>query len=1031
MASMNRRDFFKMVGVTSAAGLTACDVRTPVENVIPYVVTPDQVTPGIPTFFSSVCDGCSASCGAVLRHREGRVVFAGGNPDSSVGQGGLCSLGVSETQATYDPDQATGPRVDGSETDWDTALSKVSGAVAGGGVAWVGRYRTGALGKMIGEFVAAVGGTEVHWEPLGYESLAKAVELAYGLSDTLPRYILDDAQTIVSFGADWLHTWLAFADHNAGWAKARDPQSGHVAAFYAVEARLSHTGTRCDTWWAPKPGTEAGVALALAKLVADEKGSANGAEAALSGVDAAALAGAAGIDLAKLTTLAARLAAGPSVVFPGGAQSQGVNGTHLALATLILNHVCGNIGSTVDLSRSRSVGSIGSFADVEALLAACASGSVKTLFVDGLDLPFSLPADANVAAALAKVENLVLFGSGLGDTPTDKAILLPTGSWIENWGDAEAVRGWHGLRQPGMKRIHDTRGIGDVLLSLARAGGAPFALISDDKTVAEGEDEYVAPPLVNGAEARADWQAADFYRYLAGHWAASVWDGSGSFEDFWVGALQAGEATSALEASEVALRDDIGSIHGGEAIAGDALHVFPHAHLHDGRGASRAWLQEIPHPVSGLTWTSWVEVSPATAEKLGVETTEMYTAYAKVKSDAGELLLNVRVDKGVPDGHMAVVLGNGHDAGGRYEKGWGQNAVRLLNTAKDPVSGALCYQGQTASISLASDGPMRKSMKGNETMDNRPVALVSNVDKLLAGEEQDIRAGMGAHVVEDPRLVAEGIHDFYPEPEHPTYRFAMSIDLDKCTGCGACEAACFSENNIPITGPEQHKRFRYMGWIRLDRFWEGEGEHPDVRYLPAICQQCAHAPCEGVCPVVATYHNVDGLNAMIYNRCVGTRYCANNCPYSARRFNWHTFQWPESFELMLNPDVSTREMGVMEKCTFCVQRLRVAKADARPGLASDATLQHITACAEVCPSNAITLGNKKDPESAVSKLHADARSYQLFEELNTKNGVQYMARLTFQDIGGAHGGGHAEDGGDADHGDGHGDAAGDAHNGEH
>ena len=286
----------------------------------------------------------------------------------------------------------------------------------------------------------------------------------------------------------------------------------------------------------------------------------------------------------------------------------------------------------------------------------------------------------------------------------------------------------------------------------------------------------------------------------------------------------------------------------------------------------------------------------------------------------------------------------------------------------------------------------------------------------------------------DKRLDRLASIDLYAEPNHPVNRFALAVDLNRCTGCGACETACFAENNIPVVGPEQVRLGRNMGWIRLSRYWEGEGEHPDVRFQPVMCQQCSHAPCEGVCPVLATYHNLDGLNAMVYNRCVGTRYCANNCPYSARRFNFHTYRWPESFNMMLSPDVVTRDMGVMEKCTFCVQRIREVKDTWRDvntqGKAPDGALRRLTACAQACPSDAITFGNVKDEGGEVHEKFEDARAYAMLGELNNKPGVRYLARIVHHEIPRHHGGGHGDEHGD-EHGGDHGDAdghGGDEHN---
>ena len=1002
MATFNRRDFFKMVGVSGAAGLTACDVKTPVEQVLPYVVQPEQITPGVPTFFSSTWTDGTFPYGAVLRNREGRVLFIGGNTKSPIGQGGLPGIAVAGTQDIYDPDRFTGPQ---GVTDWAEADSTLSGALSG--CAWLGRYRTGALNRLIGDFVRAAGGARVHWEPYGYESVVKAAELVFGTA-TMPRFVVDKAQVIVSFGADWLQTWGPSVDHAAGYSRARDPKSGHVAEFYAIEPRVSHTATKCDTYWHVAAGKEVHAANALARLVADKKG------VSVPWLpEAATAADAAGIELAKLQTLADKLAEKPSVVFPGGVANQGANSTHLAAAALTLNWVCGNVGTSVLLGQASNLGQVDSFAKVQALLADCAAGKVKTLFIDGLDPVFTLPKDLDVAGALAKVENLVVFSNTPDETTSVAgAMVLPPGTCWESWGDAEGVKGWYGLQQPGMLPLHDTRCVGDTLLALAKAGALTLPVVESDEESPETDEELELPTpvMLGGKLAAANFEAHDFYRYVAGHWV-ELREANGvgkAFGAWWVDRLQEGGLFTDRAEPKVTLAAGPGDAPAVD-VGGKALLVFPHVHLLDGRGSQKAWLQEIPHPVSGITWASWAEMSQATADGLGIEDVQDDTVV--VKTDAGSIEVGVRISRGMPDDAVAVVLGNGSTAGGRFRKDWGQNGFGLLSTKLDETSGALSYLQATATVSKGGGGFFRKSQKGSESMDNRPIANASYAKDVIQGHPVHPGAdeGRGIHIVEDPRLVEAGIHDFYPVPEHPRHRWAMNIDIDSCTGCGACEVACMSENNISVVGPEQHWRMRYMNWIRLDRFWDGEGEHPDVRYLPAMCQQCNHAPCEGVCPVVATYHNLDGLNAMIYNRCVGTRYCANNCPYSARRFNWHTFKWPEGYELMLNPDVSTREMGVMEKCTFCVQRIRFAKAEARPDKPGD--MPRLTACAEVCPSRAITFGDSNDPTSQVSILQAESRSYQLLGELNTKNGVQYSAKLSLTK---PHVPGHGDD---ADHGD--------------
>ena len=1024
MAKMNRRDFFKVVGTSSAAGLVACDPTVPAENIFPYVVPPDELVPGTPMFYSSVCDGCSSACGTVVRTREGRAVNVQGNPDHPTNSGNLCATGQASLQETYDPDRAQGPMDAGVSSDWDSVISKISAAITANpaGVRWLGRYRTGSLQKLIGQFVDSTGGVSTHWEPHGYTSIVEASRLAFGVA-AAPRYDIANAEVIVSFGANFLQTWLSPLHHAKGWGKARGIENGPIAEFYAIEPRVSHSSARADTWYSTAPGTEAGVAMALAKLVADK----NGIEAPtlvnyVSGVDVAANAERAGVSLEKLTALADKLAgsSSKSVIFPGGVANSGTNATDLALATLVLNGVCGNIDQTVHIGAT-SLGQVDSYQAVASVLDSATNGDVSVLFVDGLDPSFNLPSGAGFSTAAANAGLVVVLGNSMPEGMPANAILLPTGSAIESWGDSSSSSEFIGLQQPAMRKLYDTKSVGDSILAIAKSAGlttSPPAVADAESGADESADVAVIPGVdLNGTTAIADFSAVDFQHYVAGRWYDEAYLTSGStssFGNWWNDALVKGGVDVQLTAVNTIFLTDVPPVSTGTTIDGTALMLFPHSHLGDGRHANKAWLQEVPDPMSGYSWGTWAEISVAKAAELRVDESNTLT----ISNANGEITVGVRVSKGMRDDAVAVVVGNGHTAGNRYSLGYGANPTTLVDLNIDTKSGDIAWLGTTVTVSKGAEENPLTNQKGNEDQDGRPVARVSFSEDVMNnphGETGSLATGL--IIPKDPRIEAAGLaYDMYPEPEHPTYRFGMTLDLDKCTGCGACEVACLSENNIPSVGPEQARNNRYMGWIRLDRFWEGEGENPDVRFAPVMCQHCSHAPCEGVCPVMATYHNMDGLNAMIYNRCVGTRYCANNCPYSARRFNYHTFRWPETYNLMLNPDVSTREMGVIEKCSFCIQRIRYVKATwsaAGHDTVSDIALQALPACAETCPADAIVFGNLKDEEAAVSKIAASPRAYQLFDSLNTKPGVRYLSKVTFKEpVDPHHGSGHEETHGD-------------------
>lgn len=1031
MSKLNRRDFMKVAGVTAAAGAVACDPRVPMENVLPYVAQPEQLVPGTPTFFSTLCNECPSGCGVIARNREGRIVKLDGNPDHPANRGSLCSRGTQGILATYSPDRFEGPMVAGAAADWDKAIGDTVAAVkaarsSGKSVAWLGQSRTGATGDLIKAFLAAAGARPLFWEPTsGVDALRAATKRIFG-QNTVPSFDLSKAHTIVSFGAEFLSTWGG-VDLKKGWADSRDPsKGGFVSRTVCIEPRLGNTSAMADLHLSCTPGSEAVVATVLSALVRTKKQGGNYTPKDVGGVSAA-----------KLEQVANWLVEAPSVVLPGGVHTS-ANPTMLAEMALTINVHAGNIGKTVTFGQTPNVEGFCSHKDVQQLIADCKAGKVGVLFLDGADPVYQLPPELEAEAALAGVQ-IVAFANEASDSINGKAIVLPPGSTLETWGDAEATTGWHTLQQATMNPLKDTRQMGDVLLAVAKGAGIVPAPVPTGEDAA-GADAAEAAPAAEGDEAATEEVAAapvvvmptldsaDFRTWLQGWWKAVVFPKSGStgsFEDFWVASLKRGGFFMKLPRTGASanLQPPTAGPQGPSGNGDTFLMVFPHPFLHDGRHANKPWAQEVPEPLSSYTWGTWAELHPNTAKKLGLEDDDSVV----VTTDKGSVEVAWFGSPGIREDSVAIVMGNGHKASGRYTR-FGANPMALMTDAVDPDGAQRLVT--KASLSKGGKTAMTKYL-GNIDQDGRGINFVVSKEDLGKGYDEHTIFNLH-HPPVDKRLLDAGLTDMYPEPAHPTYRFAMAIDLNRCTGCGACETACFSENNLPIVGPEQIALSRHMGWIRLSRYWEGEGESPDVRFQPTMCQQCSHAPCEGVCPVLATYHNLDGLNAMVYNRCVGTRYCANNCPYTARRFNYHSYKWPESYNLMLNPDVVTREMGVMEKCSFCVHKLREVKDQYRDlgKTVPDAALQKVTACASACPTDAIVFGNANDGAGKLGRMFKDERAYAMLVELNTKPGVRYLARINHIDSiaakahhGGGHGGGHGDDHGakgDADHGADHG-----------
>ena len=631
----------------------------------------------------------------------------------------------------------------------------------------------------------------------------------------------------------------------------------------------------------------------------------------------------------------------------------------------------GNIGKTV-FFHDQPAPENTSHQNLVQLIEDLKAGKVDLLIVDDSDPLHALPTSTGIKEAL-KNTFTVSLASQKNDTSSEADLQLPALTDYESWGDAFPRSGVRSIRQPVMAPVSlfEAKAREDVMLAAAKAvNPESFEGISDYR-------DFI----------RKEWQNIQQNNGDRSH-----------FDQFWVKVLEEGGLFSKPNLKSVSLKNEASQLKIAETkISGTGLTLIPTTSLFhgDGRGARNPWLQEVPDPMSQIVWDSWMEINPDTAKKMGIKdrsVVQLQTSHGSVKATA-------YYHFGIHRDAVAIPIGQGHENSGNVADGFGVNVMNLLPTEMDE-SGSLALVTTRAELNPVEDLSYTVNLDGNARQLGRNIAAATTIDELNSSDHHKSKPHFQPHELEfyPPRSETAG----YYKP----YRWGMTIDLDRCNGCSACIVACYAENNIPVVGKIRSAIGREMSWIRMERYIEGYGDDFEVRFVPMMCQQCSNAGCEPVCPVYATYHNPEGLNAMIYNRCVGTRYCSNNCSYKVRRFNWFNYEFPAPLDQQLNSTITTRSVGVMEKCNFCQHRLVAAKHEAS-NLGRDVQDGEVlTACQQTCATKAITFGNLMDENSQVSKNakindkeHRD-RQYEVLPELNFQPAVTYMKKVNTRVAGG-------------------------------
>lgn len=989
----NRRDFLKIFGFgLTAAALTAC-VEKPVRKAIPYVIKPESVTPGVAAWYASTCGGCASGCGVLVKSREGRPIKIEGNREHALNKGGVCATGQATVLDLYDNARIMDPKGKAGKMTWDavdSALSQIFGASSK--VAIVSNTITSPTGRSaISKFLKKFpNGQHISYDPVSYHALA-AVHSEGGGMMTIPGYHFDKAEVVVSFEADYLGTWLSGPEFTKGWSKMRslDPDHPKMSKTFQFESRMSLTGSNADLRVPMKPSQLAGALVALYNEIV------GGSSTGFAGPGNAI----------KRAAKALKAAKGKSIVVCG------VNDVDMQAVVKAINTELRNYGSTLDMSNPSYQAQGNDKAMMDFVAAAGSYDAV--IFLDDANPVYDFVGGADLAKNLAKVQS-IYFGTKENETSKVCSYVLGQNHYLESWGDAQPRKNYFGIRQPLVRPLYNTRQWEECLLKWSGESTSLYKFVQETwKGVNTGGGSFKTfwEETVRSGFIEVGAVAAAINELMedAGHGDEHHGDehaeeAHGDIHEEVVEVEEVEEAPVASYDASASVRTLSSTFQAGEKASGFELVVFESNNMRTGRTANNPWMQELPNPITKVTWENYISVPYAYAMEQGWEDGMTVT----LGSGGASVIAPVVIQPGQANGTVALALGYGRDAiVGKVGAGVGVNAYPMV-----AVKGNNCsYHGSEASMSATGDKvdlAKTQTYIGYELEDKREQieGRISDyiVKETTLGKYDENRASGNKRPSGHHMMSLWDVHD------KKGHHWAMAIDLNKCTGCGSCIVSCNAENNIPVVGKEEVLVRREMHWMRLDRYYKGDpGDQSgglETLHQPMMCQHCDNAPCETVCPVLATVHSDEGLNQQIYNRCIGTRYCANNCPYKVRRFNWFSYYWNDDFKdvnymqrekvgrLVLNPDVTVRARGVMEKCSMCVQRIQEKKLKAKTEmrLPRDGEIQ--TACQQSCPSDAIVFGDLNDSESAIYKLYRfNMRGYHALEDVKTLPSVLYMTKV--------------------------------------